>query len=99
MIIGIQRGLDGVKSSLQNRGYHVVEVNHLHSAPVDVYIYNGHEGEYSIAEITHSIPAMGAMINTVEQRGYQGTFLINSAHRSIEEIETMIHRKTYTPLF
>lgn len=98
MIIGIQKGLDGIKASLQNKGYDVKEVHGVYSAPVDVYIYDGHEGEFCLMEGA-TIPSMAGMINSIEQRDYRGTFLVNASRRSVEEIEAMICRRTYTPLF
>lgn len=83
MIICVSDELRGIKDELINRGYNVVSNT---SAPCDVIICNLKNG---------------GLINLNVQSNVrrEGTLIIDSGSKSIEEIEYILNNRVYSSLF
>ncbi|WP_058486384.1 YkuS family protein [Defluviitalea phaphyphila] len=96
MIIGIQRGLEGIKEKLEERGYKVVYEDE-YNYPVDAYIYIDHP---NWMEENNSIGVV--LTSSVQKRAkhkHNGILFINGKNKSIDEIEQIINNRVYSPLF
>lgn len=84
MLISIQDNLYDIFEYLKGRGYDVCKLSE--NIISDVYIYsNSTEG---LLEITNKV--MGSL---------EGSFLIDAQNKSFKEIEAIINRRAYSPLF
>lgn len=86
MVIAVQRGLARLAARLREMGHEVVVFGEGRR-PVDVLVYDkGHDA---------------ALISAVrvEEGAGQNIFLINANGKTAEEIDKIIHRRLYTPLF
>lgn len=92
IVIAVQKGLDKIKADLEERGYVVVNAESC-SCPIDALVYEG--CSFQISHITgDNIPS----INSAERCSY-GVLLINSTGKSIDDLEYIINRRCYSPLF
>ncbi|MDK2798678.1 MAG: hypothetical protein PWP27_1171 [Clostridiales bacterium] len=98
MIVAVQRGLENIKDKLREKGYDVVTFGE-YNYPIDAVIYTGNRLEASFIK-NNNIPNLMSQSLGMEHvdRSY-GVLLINATHKTIEEIDTMLKRKTYSPLF
>lgn len=96
MVIAIQRGLEGLKEKLEQRGYRVYyEDEYTH--PVDAYIYNNHS---NIMDTDYDFGS--ALTSSIEKRynhNHRGVLLISAKNKNIEQIEQIINNRVYSPLF
>ncbi|MTI70377.1 MAG: hypothetical protein FH751_09030 [Firmicutes bacterium] len=83
-IIGIQQGLDDIKKGLISLGYDVIDLDDNNYMDVLVYKANGEDVSYS--NMTNSLNSKGIL-------------LINATDKSIEDIDYMIKKRVYSPLF
>jgi hypothetical protein len=93
MVIAVQKGLTEIKEKLIERGYDVVtlgEYNH----PVDALVYVGRG--IDMTHIPNSTMSLG--MNYTGDKNL-GTLLINASNKSIDELDRIIKKRTYTPLF
>lgn len=84
MIVAVQKGMDNMKSSLRELGHDVVDYGD-YKYPVDAIVYMG-SGEGFTMRTDVSGPAMGV-------------FLINAKGKTPREVDEMLKRRLYTPLF
>ncbi len=98
MVIAVQKGLENIKEQLRNRGYDVVTFGE-YNYPIDgiVYVGQGIETSYiknnNMPHLTSEVSGSGHM-----DRSY-GVLLINATNKSIDDIDTMIRKRVYSPLF
>ena len=92
IVIGVQKGLDRIKSSLKKLGYEVVDIEN-YNYPIDAIIYEGNSFQISYVS-GNNMPVADDGV-----RPNYGVMIINSAGRSIDEIEDMLKRRYYSPLF
>jgi hypothetical protein len=83
MIICVSAELDNIKQQLINRGYNVV--NNL-SAPCDVIICNLKNGGLTSLNIQSNVKR-------------EGTLIIDSGSKNIDEIEYILNNRVYSSLF
>ncbi|MTI68514.1 MAG: hypothetical protein FH753_18190 [Firmicutes bacterium] len=83
-IIGIQQGLDDIKKGLISLGYNVIDLDENDYMDVLVYKANGEDVSYS---------------NMTNNLNSKGILLINATDKSIEDIDYMIKKRVYSPLF
>lgn len=93
MVVAIQKGLTGIKEKLIERGYDVVTMGE-YNFPVDALVYVGRGIDMSHYPNT-GITA-NANYNDVENHG---ALLINVNNKSIDEIDKILKKRVYTPLF
>ena len=84
MIVAVQKGLDNMKASLRELGHDVVDYGD-YKYPVDAIVYMGGDGGFTMSTDI-SGPAMGV-------------FLINAKGKTPQEVDAMLKRRLYTPLF
>ncbi|TYQ15414.1 UNVERIFIED_CONTAM: uncharacterized protein UPF0180 [Acetivibrio alkalicellulosi] len=90
--MAIQNGMENIKMELEKRGFHVVYIEN-YNYPIDAIIYEG--SSFNISHISsNNMPAM-----TMDKRASYGVFIINSCNKSIDEIESMLNKRHYSPLF
>lgn len=82
MVIYVSDGLDNIREELTNRGYNVV--NNC-SIPSDVIICNLKNGGLS-------------SLNLQSNTRREGTLIIDSGSKSIEQIEYIINNRVYSSL-
>ena len=94
MVIGIQNGLVMLKQQLRFMGYDVVDLERVKSG-VDAVIYSG-----KLPDFSHASQGAVMAVNSNGYPGYvRGTLLINASGLSAEEIDRILKRKLYSPLF
>lgn len=98
MVVAVQKGLESIKTQLREKGYDVVTFGE-YNYPIDAVVYSGSGLEGSFIK-NNNMPHLTA--GTVDfgnmSRSY-GVFLVNAMNRSVEEIDNMLKRKAYSPLF
>ncbi|MFA5523824.1 MAG: YkuS family protein [Tissierellales bacterium] len=87
----VQKGLNDLKNSLGNLGYEVVDINDSSTAQAIIYMADGYDIEY------HN--NLASMNIGVDISNNMGTILINAAGKTTEEIDNIIKKKIYSPLF
>ncbi|WHH59618.1 YkuS family protein [Petroclostridium sp. X23] len=93
MVVAVQKGLENIKEKLREKGYDVVTFGE-YNYPIDAVVYNGAGFEGSFVT-NNNMPSLSA---STADRSY-GVFLVNATNRTIEEIDHMLQRKVYSPLF
>lgn len=91
MIISVQRGMDGIKSYLENKGYRVVYADE-YPHPPDAYIYNDFS-QYVLPDAFENpfFSGISAVSTSNSSAGrYPGAVNINAAGRCFGDIEQMI---------
>jgi hypothetical protein len=92
IIVAVQQGLDSIRESLREKGFEVVDPV-SYGYPIDAIVYEGHS--FPISHISsNNMPAMQE-----GERGSYGVLMINAASRSLEEIEGILRKRYYHPLF
>ncbi len=89
--IVVQEGLDILRDSLNNIGYEVVDINNSNDIDAIVYMADGYDIEY------HN--NLANMNSGLDITGNKGTVLINASGKTIEEIDDIIKKRIYSPLF
>lgn len=89
--IVVQEGLYDLKNSLDNLGYEVVDINDSNSAEAIIYMADGYDIGYH-----NNLASMSSGIDISNNRG---TILINAAGKTTEEIDNIIRKRIYSPLF
>ncbi|MBZ4644763.1 MAG: hypothetical protein PWR27_1547 [Petroclostridium sp.] len=98
MVVAVQRGLESVKDKLRERGYDVVTFGE-YNYPIDAVVYTGNGLETSYIK-NNNMPNLASHtlgFGNID-RSY-GVLLINATNKTIEEIDTILKRKVYSPLF
>lgn len=100
MVVAVQKGMENIKEMLRNRGYEVVTLGE-YNYPVDAIVYSGNTLGASYIK-NNNIPNLTShaygVEDTVTERSY-GVLMINAMHKSIEEIEMILKKRVYSPLF
>ena len=89
MNIAIQKGLDGLKNTLQSMGYTVFYIGDNEVA--DAVLYNEPD-TYPYYDV-NNIPSA-----TASNAGY-GTLLVNVSNKTEDEIVRILNTRVYSPLF
>jgi len=85
--VSIQDGLNELAYELKKRGYEIVD----HDSDAYIYMADG----YDISNLTNMIDMnMGEDMNNSK-----GTLLINASNKNIDQIEQILNKGYYTPLF
>ncbi|WP_459076756.1 YkuS family protein [Herbivorax alkaliphila] len=92
MVVAIERGLENLKNKLEKRGFNVVYIEN-YNYPVDAIIY-----ERNFFNISH-VSRNNMPEATMGERCSYGVLMINSKGKTINEIEDMLKKRYYTPLF
>jgi hypothetical protein len=96
MIIGIQRGLDGLKKKLEEKGYQVYFEDEYPYA-IDAFIFNK---SLTLPDMDyHDSPVLTASLEKIPCQSNKGVLLICSKNKSLEEIEEILNNRVYSPLF
>ena len=96
MIVGIQRGLEGYKKRLEERGYRIYYEDE-YNYPVDAYIYMTHPNIMD-TDYDHG-PTLTASIEKRSNHKHSGILLINALNKDIDQIEEILNNRVYSPLF
>ena len=98
MVVAVQKGLGNLKDQLRERGYEVVTLGE-YNYPIDAVVYTGSGLELSYIK-NNNIPNLSSHMpaGLHSDRSY-GVLLINATNRTAEEIDRMLQRKSYSPLF
>lgn len=94
MVVAIQRGLEGIKIKLAEKGYHVVYYDE-YPHPIDAYIYIGYSNDvgYSNANMHYSI----SNVSHSSSPRHPGVLQINAQYRSFHEINRLLSvHKSYS---
>lgn len=83
MIIAIDESLDKLNNDLKTKGYQTINVNCC-SSPINAYIYKNRFFD---------------AINTGLLNSNDNILIINGSGRSVNEIQSILHSKCYSPLF
>ncbi|MBS4539289.1 YkuS family protein [Clostridium sp. D2Q-11] len=89
--VSVQNGLNELAQELSRRGYNIVDSEDSNSAEVYIYMADG----YNVSSLTN----MMDMDNGEPIENPKGTLLINATGKNIEQIEEIINKGYYTPLF
>ena len=92
IIVAVQKGLEGLKQDLLDRGYEVVDAG-TYKYPIDAIIYYGSSLQMSYIS-GNNMPEAGDGV-----RSNYGVLMINSDGKNIEEIDLMLKTRCYSPLF
>ncbi|WP_130805425.1 YkuS family protein [Senegalia massiliensis] len=85
--VSIQDGLNELAYELKKRGYEIVD----HDSDAYIYMADG----YDISNLTNMIDMnMGEDMNNSK-----GILLINASNKNIDQIEQILNKGYYTPLF
>ena len=96
MIVAIERGLEGFKEKLEQRGYQVV-YHEDYSYPVDAYIYMNHSNWMEVNEDLW--PELTSSVEKRSKHKLHGVLMINAQNKSIDQIEQILNNRVYSPLF
>ncbi len=97
VIVAVQKGMEGIKGKLEERGYQVVYYDE-YQHPIDAFVYHGHGGD-GILENFHVPVMMDSFIQHGEEQHGTGVLMVNALNRDIVEIDRTLRTKTYSPLF
>lgn len=92
IIVAVQKELNNIKDALKNKGYEVVTLGE-YNYPIDAMIYEGRSFQISYIS-SNNMPVM-----SVDSRSNYGVLMINATGKSIDEIERILKRRSYSPLF
>ena len=93
LVVAVDERLKKIKEGLGKRGYQVVSF--IENVPVDAIVYyqDGQYKQNTGAGMSYSSQLFGM------ENGSNGVFLINGYNKSLEEIDQMLQKRTYSPLF
>jgi len=86
MVVAVMKGLNGIKDNLRNLGYEVVTYGE-YNYPIDAIVYTSDQ-LWNL-----NISPSNVKGNT------SGVITINARHKSISDIDSMLKRKIFSPLF
>lgn len=98
MVVAVQRGLGHIKDKLREKGYEVVTLGE-YNYPIDAMIYTGsspesaHISKNNMPNLTSHNMGFGDT-----GRSY-GVLMVNAANKTIAQIEEILKRRVYSPLF
>ncbi|HHY83299.1 MAG TPA: hypothetical protein GX505_11595 [Clostridiales bacterium] len=92
--IALERGLDELKSYLDNQGYKTVYADEI-DGNISVYIYL----DQNILGQQTFHAALDNSLKADTTSAPSGILLINARNKTNEEIKYMIESRTYSPLF
>lgn len=84
MIVAVQKGLGTLKESLRAMGYDTVTYGE-YKYPIDAIVFMG--------------SAKGMVMERNESCGEHGVLLVNASGKTPHEIDLILKRRLYTPLF
>lgn len=87
MVVAVEYGLDRISDQLRDKGYTVVAYPDYMGA-VDAFIYKDQ--------------MLGSLDNSIENcmlANAHGILIINGANKTIGEIEDILRKRLYSPLF
>lgn len=90
LIVAVEESLNHIKDGLQQMGYNIVDLKENEAADTIVYYRDGKD--YASEEMSYNAFLNGK--STVS-----GTFLINAYNKSIIEIDQILKKRSYSPLF
>lgn len=93
IIVAVQKNLDNLKNSLKGLGYEVVDIEN-YNYPIDAIVYEG-----NTFQISHVSRNNMPDLSMSGKRANYGVLMINSLGKSVEEIDDMLKRRYYSPLF
>lgn len=93
MNVAIQKGLDELKRELDARGYNTFFIGE--SKVADAVIYKDRD-RFPYYEV-NNVPS-AAVSSDNANMGF-GTLLVNATNKNIDEIVSILHNRTYSPLF
>jgi len=98
MVVAVQRGMEHIKELLRDKGYDVVTLGD-YNYPIDAIVYTGQGLETSYIS-NNNFPNFisHTMTHDITDRSY-GVLMINVTNKSIEEIDSMLKKRVYSPLF
>lgn len=98
MVVAVQKGLENIKQRLREKGYEVVTLGE-YNYPIDAVIYKDYNPTMSFVT-NNNIPNLtSGTIGLGDQGRNFGVFMVNASNKSVDEIDVILRRKTYTPLF
>ncbi len=91
--IAIQKGLEELRSQLEDRGFEVVGIGE--SEVVDAVLYEELDSHpyYEVNNVSSPVASSS------DGNSAYGALLVNTTNKSIEEITGILKRRTYSPLF
>lgn len=90
LIVAVERSLQHIKDGLQEMGYDIVDLEENQSSDAIVYYRDGED--HGSEEMAHNSFLNGGSTKS-------GTFLVNAHDKSIMEIEQILRKRSYSPLF
>jgi broad-specificity NMP kinase len=94
MNIIIDNGLDDIKEALKSRGYNVYNIGDNVVADAILYREKDKHPYYEV----NNLPSATSSVANGKNSAY-GAILINVNNKSIEEIENILNKRVYSPLF
>lgn len=88
--IVVQEDLYSIKNNLNNLGYEIVDINN-NDVEAIIYMADGYNIEYH-----NNLANMNSGIDIANNKG---AVLINATGKTTEEIDNIIKKKIYSPLF
>lgn len=95
MVIAVEDGLEDLSEQLRNKGYTIVRYPE-YGGIVDAFIYK----EDMIQSMTHYKNSFGidSLENQSSNTSY-GVLVVNASNKSVEQIEVILQKRLYSPLF
>jgi hypothetical protein len=90
LIVAVERSLHHIKDGLEEMGYDIVDLEENASSDAIVYYRDGQD--HRSEEMSHNSFSSGAS-------AVNGTFLVNAYDKSIDEIDQILKKRSYSPLF
>ena len=98
MVVAVQRGLGHIKDKLREMGYEIVTLGD-YNYPIDAIVYTGSSVNTSFvtnsnmpAFTSHTMPMDGS------SRSY-GVLMVNAEGKTIAQIDQILKKRVYSPLF
>lgn len=95
MVIAVENGLGDISRQLRERGYTIVSYPE-YGGVVDAFIYK-EDMIQSITQYQNSF-TMGTLENH-NSNGSYGVLIVNANNKSVEQIEEILKKRLYSPLF
>jgi hypothetical protein len=92
MIIAIQKGLEDIKSELENRGNEVFYIGENRVADAVLYKEMDTHPYYEV----NNVPSAAAA--SINGNTSYGAILVNVTNKSLEDIIRIINKRVYSPL-
>lgn len=92
MVVAIEKGLEGIKSELESRGYEVFYIGENRIADAILYKEADSHPYYEV----NNVPS--AVSGTIGGKAAYGALLVNVSNKSIEDILRILDKRVYSPL-